>query len=184
MNRLYRKHIYGGKKQEDEISLHETTNFVSNLITTSRGSCITNIGNRFKWSNYLSKYLIVHFKMILEFFPVTPKLQNNQTRQGYNLKKIMDNLHPIKRTVMIIFLSKSFYSPTIKVVCQLANKNSYFSEHLRWLLLLVISVFSEIPERIMYNKMYKYIIEHTVNYSTINILDSRTTTQQRIISLI
>ena len=45
-NRLYRKYISGGRKDIDAIKLIEATNFVSDLITTSKESYLTNIGEK------------------------------------------------------------------------------------------------------------------------------------------
>ena len=45
-NRLYKKCISGGLKQEDDNNLRETSNFVSNLITDAKSSYFTNLGKR------------------------------------------------------------------------------------------------------------------------------------------
>ena len=45
-NRLYKKYISGGLKQEDETNLRETSNFVSNLIADAKSSYFTNLGKR------------------------------------------------------------------------------------------------------------------------------------------
>ena len=45
-NRLYKKYISGGKKQEDEINLGENTVFVSNLIATTKDSYFSDLGKR------------------------------------------------------------------------------------------------------------------------------------------
>ena len=45
-NRLYRKYISSGKKQEDEINLNNTTDIVSKLITESKEIYFTNLGKR------------------------------------------------------------------------------------------------------------------------------------------
>ena len=45
-NRLYRKYISGGKKQEDEINLNNITDIVSKLITDSKETYFTNLGKR------------------------------------------------------------------------------------------------------------------------------------------
>ena len=45
-NRLCKKYISGGLKQEDETNLRETSNFVSNLITDAKSSYFTNLGKR------------------------------------------------------------------------------------------------------------------------------------------
>ena len=45
-NRIYRKYISGGRKPNDEIKLRETTDFISNLIETSRSSYFKNLSMR------------------------------------------------------------------------------------------------------------------------------------------
>ena len=45
-NTLYRKYTYGGKKQQDLINLNETTILVSNLITETKSSYFTSLGNK------------------------------------------------------------------------------------------------------------------------------------------
>ena len=45
-NRLYKKYISGGRKQEDGINLCNNTNFVSNLIATTKESYFSNLGER------------------------------------------------------------------------------------------------------------------------------------------
>ena len=45
-NRLYRKYISGGKKREDQNTLHDYTVFVSNLITTTKDSYFVKLGKR------------------------------------------------------------------------------------------------------------------------------------------
>ena len=45
-NRLYKKYISGGKKQEDEIKLRESTTLASNLIKETKSSYFANLGKR------------------------------------------------------------------------------------------------------------------------------------------
>ena len=45
-NRLYKKYIFGGKKQELEIKLRQDTELVSNLISTKNSSYSTNLGEK------------------------------------------------------------------------------------------------------------------------------------------
>ena len=45
-NRLYKKYISGGKKQEDEVNLRQNTDFVSNLIATTKDYYFSNLGKR------------------------------------------------------------------------------------------------------------------------------------------
>ena len=45
-NRIYKRYISGGRKQEDESCLRETTELVSNLITNAKSSYFTNLGKR------------------------------------------------------------------------------------------------------------------------------------------
>ena len=42
-NRLYRRYVSGGRNQEDEIILQETTNYISD---SSKDSYFTNLGKR------------------------------------------------------------------------------------------------------------------------------------------
>ena len=43
--------ISGGRSQEDEINLQETTNYISDLITASKDSDFTNLGKRLNHPN-------------------------------------------------------------------------------------------------------------------------------------
>ena len=45
-NRIYKRYISGGRKQEDESCLRETSELVSNLITNAKSSYFTNLGKR------------------------------------------------------------------------------------------------------------------------------------------
>ena len=45
-NRIYKRYICGGRKQEDESCLRETSELVSNLITNAKSSYFTNLGKR------------------------------------------------------------------------------------------------------------------------------------------
>ena len=45
-NRLYKKYISGGKKQEHEIKLRQHTEVVSNLITSTKNSYFANLGEK------------------------------------------------------------------------------------------------------------------------------------------
>ena len=45
-NRIYKKYTSGGRKQNDEIDLRESTDFVSNLITRTKNFYFTNLGKR------------------------------------------------------------------------------------------------------------------------------------------
>ena len=45
-NRIYKRYISGGQKQEDESCLRETSELVSNLITNAKSSYFTNLGKR------------------------------------------------------------------------------------------------------------------------------------------
>ena len=45
-NRLYKKFMTGGKKREDEINLHENSEFVSNLISETKKRYLLNLGKK------------------------------------------------------------------------------------------------------------------------------------------
>ena len=45
-NRIYKRYISGGRKQEDESCLREMSELVSNLITNAKSSYFTNLGKR------------------------------------------------------------------------------------------------------------------------------------------
>ena len=79
-NRLDRKYISGGRKDIDEVKLIEATNFVSDLITTSKESYLTNIGEKLNDPNTSPKTywsLLKRFLNKVKIPEIPPLIINN-----------------------------------------------------------------------------------------------------------
>ena len=79
-NRLDRKYISGGRKDIDEVKLIEATNFVSDLITTSKESYLKNIDEKLNDPNTSSKTywsLLKRFLNKVKIPEIPPLIINN-----------------------------------------------------------------------------------------------------------
>ena len=93
-NRLYKKYISGGKKQEDEVNLRQNTDFVSNLIATTKDYYFSNLGKRLNdpttdpktyWS------ILKHFLNKIKIPAIPPLLVNGIFETDFGKKAAIFN---------------------------------------------------------------------------------------------